>query len=151
VVMVGRSVSVQAAEQVAQRPGAGAECRAAVAGESDRGDGHGPVPGLLAADYAPLLIIGLIAAATAAVRKVFVLVAFGGYWLSVRGPQAGWLAPAWYSGRRSGAVAARDSAITGGYLRHVPHVEECHEISKIIRQDVMAPVRRASGKGERRC
>src|ERR1017187_7239917 len=49
VLMVGRAY-LQAAEQVAQRPRVGAECRAAVAGESDRGDGHGPVASFLAAD-----------------------------------------------------------------------------------------------------
>ncbi|SRR6266545_6093014 len=47
--MAGRAC-LQAAEQVAQRLGVAAECRAGVAGESDRGDGHGPVAGLLAAD-----------------------------------------------------------------------------------------------------
>ncbi len=46
----GLAGRLQAAEQVAQRLGVGAERCAAVAGEGDRGDGHGPVPGLLAAD-----------------------------------------------------------------------------------------------------
>src|SRR6266516_5141432 len=46
----GPAGHLQAAEQVAQRLGVAVECCAAVAGESDRGDGHGPVAGLLAAD-----------------------------------------------------------------------------------------------------
>src|SRR5580704_18088184 len=46
----GRAGGSLAAEQVAQRLGVGAECLAAVAGEGDRGDGRGPVPGLFAGD-----------------------------------------------------------------------------------------------------
>src|SRR5580692_704127 len=46
----GRPGGSQAAEQVAQGLGVGAEGFAAVAGEGDGGDGHGPVPGLFAGD-----------------------------------------------------------------------------------------------------
>src|ERR1022692_5210718 len=52
VLMVGRPFSVQAAEQVAQRPGVGAKCRPALAGQGHRCFLCGPVPGLLAADVA---------------------------------------------------------------------------------------------------
>jgi AcrR family transcriptional regulator len=41
---------LQAAEQIAQRLGVGAECRPALVSESKRGDRHGPVLALLAAD-----------------------------------------------------------------------------------------------------
>src|SRR5580698_2218807 len=46
----GRAGGSQAAEEVAQGLGVGAEGFAAVAGEGDGGDGCGPVPGLFAGD-----------------------------------------------------------------------------------------------------